>query len=265
MNQASVARRRIRRPLVAGTYPVSEPQRRCSWVDSRSSTIASRRSTSGRWPFWRRTSESTPSRSAARSRAGTADEWSDLDLQVVGWSDSYDDLLADWPSWLDAISPTVFARTPIAPFVINAVTDEGLTLDIVVYKGKAFDFPSPSDYAVGMLSSVRFADLDDALEYAVAEMLRGLAGPFISLVARGEHLRHLTGVPHLIGLLTTVFLAELDAPRTGQALEPNVHARTARRGIGSSPGERNSRGRRRIRVGRGSIAGEPRPSTARRP
>jgi hypothetical protein len=63
-------------------------------------------------------------------------------------------------------------------------------------------------YAVGLLLNSRFDDLGDALEYAVAEELRGLAGPFITLLHRNEHLRHLTGVAHLVGLLTTVFLAE---------------------------------------------------------
>ncbi len=143
---------------------------------------------------------------------GTADAWSDLDLQVVADEDRFDELLADWPAWLADITPTVFARTPIAPFIINAVTADGLTLDIVVFKGEVISFPPPPGYGVGMLSTTRFDDVRDALEYAVAEQLRGLAGPFISLIERGEHLRHLTGVPHLLGLLTTVFLAELAAP-----------------------------------------------------
>ena len=43
-----------------------------------------------------------------------------------------------------------------------------------------------------------------------------MAGPFISLVKRDEHMRHLTGVPHLLGLLTTVFLAETGAPPPGK-------------------------------------------------
>lgn len=144
--------------------------------------------------------------------AGTADAWSDLDLQVVAHADHYDAFLSEWPTWLATITPTVFARTPVAPFIINAVTDEGLTLDLTVFKGEAIEFPPAPGYSVGMLTGVRFTTVAEALEYAVAEQLRGIAGPFISLVQRDEHLRHLMGVPHLLGLLTTVFLAELDAP-----------------------------------------------------
>ena len=149
--------------------------------------------------------------------AGTADAWSDLDLQVIAHPDRYDELLADWPTWLATITPTVFARTPIAPFVINAVTDEGLTLDVAIYAGSAPTFPAPTgEYAVGMMPGNRYADVADALEYAVAEQLRGLAGPFISLLQREEHVRHLTGVPHLLNLLTTVFLAETGAAPPGK-------------------------------------------------
>ncbi len=146
--------------------------------------------------------------------AGTADQWSDLDLTIITESEHYDEFISDWPNWLKRITPTVFARTPIASFIINTVTCEGLTLDLVIRSGEAPDFRPPGGYAVGF-SSTRFADIRDALDYAVAEQLRGLAGPFLSLIQRGEHLRHLTGVPHLLGLLTTVFLAETgEAPPT---------------------------------------------------
>ena len=148
--------------------------------------------------------------------SGTADEWSDLDLQVVVAAEHHEAFLAEWPTWLAEITPTVFARTPIAPFVINTVTADGLTFDLAVFPGEAFAFPPPTGYTVGMLASARFERIDEALEYAVVEQLRGMAGPFISLIQRDEHLKHLAGVPHLLGLLTTVFLAELDAPMPGK-------------------------------------------------
>jgi hypothetical protein len=162
----------------------------------------------------------TPSGSVG---AGTADQWSDLDLAIITEPDRHDEFISDWPNWLERITPTVFARTPIAPFIINTVTDEGLTLDLVIWSGEAPVSPPRTGYAVGF-SATRFPDIRDALEYAVAEQLRGLAGPFVSLIHRGEHLRHLTGVPHLLGLLTTVFLAE-----TGEAPPAKVwnHAYTA--------------------------------------
>jgi hypothetical protein len=148
--------------------------------------------------------------------AGTADAWSDLDLQVIATEEGFDDLLADWPAWLAEITPTVFARTPVAPFVINTVTRGGLTLDLVVAKGAPFEVPPAPGYPVGMLGGTRVHDLGAALEYAVAELLRGMAGPFVSLVQREEHLRHVAGAAHLVGLLTTVFLAELGAPPLGK-------------------------------------------------
>jgi predicted nucleotidyltransferase len=147
---------------------------------------------------------------------GTADEWSDLDLEIVAHEEHHASFLADWPQWLAKITPTVFARTPIAPFIINTVTDEGLTLDIAVWSGKAMEFPVSSHYTVGLLSGTRFDNVGAALEYAVAEQLRGLAGPFVSLIQREEHVRHLTGVAHLIGLVTTVFLAETQLPQPGK-------------------------------------------------
>ncbi len=147
---------------------------------------------------------------------GTADQWSDLDLAVVTRPEHHDAFLADWPIWLAAITPTVFARTPIAPFIINAITADGLTLDIAVWAGQVPPYAPPSQYTVGLLSNPRFDKVGDALEYAVAEQLRGMAGPFVSLVQREEHLRHLAGIPHLLGLLTTVFLAETGAPPPGK-------------------------------------------------
>jgi Nucleotidyltransferase domain len=143
--------------------------------------------------------------------AGTADRWSDLDIAIVTEPDQYDEFVSDWPNWLERITPTVFARSPIASFIVNTVTDEGLTLDFVIWSGHVPARRPPTGYPVGF-SSTKFDNIRDALEYAVAERLRGLAGPFISLIQRGEHLRHLTGVPYVLGLLTTVFLAE-----TGEA------------------------------------------------
>ena len=145
--------------------------------------------------------------------AGTADAWSDLDIHVIAQPDQYDAFLSDWPSWLSAITPTVFARTPIAPFILNTLTPDGLTFDLAVFSGEAPVFPGPgSQYTVGLLSSRRFDDIAEALEYAVAEQLRSLAGPFVSHIQRDEHVRHLIGVPHILGLLTTVFLAETGSP-----------------------------------------------------
>jgi hypothetical protein len=128
--------------------------------------------------------------------------------------------LGEWPSWLSSITPTVFARTPIAPFIINTVTADGLTYDLTVYAGHAPPLFRASGYRVGALASQPFAMLGDALEYALAEQLRGLAGPFISLIQRGEHVRHMAGAPHDLSLLTTVFLAETGSDPPGKLWNP---------------------------------------------
>jgi hypothetical protein len=96
---------------------------------------------------------------------------------------------------------------------------------MAVYAGAApAEYAGPLLYSVGLLSSERFGDIGDALEYGVEEQLRGLAGPFITLIQRHEHLRHLTGVPHVLGLLTTVFLAETGYPPPAKQWNPSFTA-----------------------------------------
>ena len=155
---------------------------------------------------------------AGSIRSGTADAWSDLDIEVVTDPEHHEGFLADRDDWLAAITPTVFCRTPIAPFVFNTVTDEGLTFDIAVWAGEVPVFPtSPVRFAVGLISGQQYEDVGEALEYAVAEQLRGLAGPFITFLQREEHLFHFSGIPHILGVLTTVFLAESGrVPPTGK-------------------------------------------------
>ena len=151
---------------------------------------------------------------------GTADQWSDLDLKVITQAEALEGFLAEWEEWLDRITPTVFARRPIAPFIVNTLTPDGLTLDIAVYGGSAPPYVPSSRYSVGFASRP-FESVGEALAYAVEEQLRGMAGPLISLIHRDEHLRHLTGCGHLVSLLTTVFLAE-----TGAALPAKHWNRT---------------------------------------
>jgi hypothetical protein len=142
--------------------------------------------------------------------AETADEWSDLDLVVVATDDGFESLVAEWPDWLARITPTAFAATPVAPSLINTVTADGLPFDIAVHRGAVFDFPRPDGWFVGGLLH---PTLDAAVVHAVDELLRSLCGPFVSSVQRGDHVRNLTvGVPHLLGLLGGLFLAEQDTP-----------------------------------------------------
>ncbi len=143
---------------------------------------------------------------------GTADQWSDLDLHVYVRVDDHAAVVAEWPTWVAAITPTVFARTPILPFIVNTVTADGLTLDFAILREDTPLFAPVTGFAVGLLSSHRYDDNASAVEYAVAEMLRGTAGPFVSYLERGEHVRHMVGCGHIVGLLTTVMLAETESP-----------------------------------------------------
>ena len=172
---------------------------------------------------------------------GTADQWSDLDLKIITTPEGFESFLSDWQSWLERITPTVFARRPIAPFIVNTLTPDGLTLDLAIYSGQAPAEPTgPARYPVGLLSSRKFDDLGDALEYAVEEELRGLAGPFITLIQREEHMRHLTGVPHILGLLATVFLAETGSrprPSNGTGLQRTAARHSGRARLRYQPPE----------------------------
>ena len=154
---------------------------------------------------------------------GTADAWSDLDLVVIVGDADHEAFVAEWETWVAAITPTLFARRPIAPFIVNALTDEGLTIDFAIYP-QSWGIPKPPDgFQVGLLSSTRYDDHASAVEYAVAELFRGTAGPFISYVQRGEHVRHLAGAGHILGLLTAVLLAESGSPPPpGKALNPSL-------------------------------------------
>jgi hypothetical protein len=155
---------------------------------------------------------------AGSIRSGTADAWSDLDLEVVVSAADHEAFLAERHDWLAAITPTVFSRTPILPFIINSVTADGLTFDVVVWADQVPDFPpAPVRFSVGLLSGQKYEDVRDALEYAIAEQLRGLIGPFITFLQRDEHLFLFNGIPHILGALTTVFLAETGrVPPTGK-------------------------------------------------
>lgn len=142
----------------------------------------------------------------------TADEWSDLDLKIIVRDDDHAAVVAEWREWLDAITPTVWADTPIAPFVVNSVTDEGLTFDLSFWPESLPDFPLPTGLQVGFLGGKRHDDYPPAVEYAVLESLRGMSGPLIKFLKRGEHVAHLAGIGHSLLLLQAILLAEQDAP-----------------------------------------------------
>lgn len=61
---------------------------------------------------------------------GVADGGSDLDLLVALADDAYDDFVADWRSWLDAVTPTLLAKQVPAPILIfTALTPQMCRID----------------------------------------------------------------------------------------------------------------------------------------
>lgn len=147
---------------------------------------------------------------------GTDDAWSDLDLKLIVRDEDHQAVVDNWREWLDAITPTVFADTPIAPFVVNSVTTDGLTFDLSIWPESLPDFPPPTGLQVGFLSGRRYDNYPDAVAYAVSESLRGMAGPLIKFLKRGQHIAHFMGTGHSISLLLAVLLAEQDAPIDGR-------------------------------------------------
>ncbi len=161
---------------------------------------------------------------------GTADEWSDLDLKVIVSDLAVTPFLAEWRDWMSRITPTVLLDRPLAPFIINAVTADGLTFDVSVWAESSPDWTPPPGFAVGMMSGRRFTDYRPAVEYAVRERLRCLAGPGIRFLKRGDHLGHLGGLGHTLGLLTTVLLAEAEVV-PDDARHPERYMNAAQRAV----------------------------------
>jgi len=119
-------------------------------------------------------------------------------------------------SFVEAITPTVLADSPLAPFIVNAVTADGLTLDVSFWADTAPAWPMPTGLQVGLLSGRRYDNYPDAVWYAVHESLRGLAGPLIKFLKRGHHIAHFMGLGHSLSLLIAILLAEADAPIDGR-------------------------------------------------
>ena len=147
---------------------------------------------------------------------GTADKWSDLDLKVIVREADLAAVVGESALFIDAITPTVLADSPLAPFIVNAVTTDGLTLDVSFWAENAPEWPLPTGLQVGFLSGRRYDNYPDAVAYAVSESLRGLAGPLIKFLQRGQHIAHFMGLGHTLSLLITVLLAESDAPIDGR-------------------------------------------------
>ncbi len=63
---------------------------------------------------------------------GAADAGSDLDLVLAIRDDDFEAFAADWPAWLESITPTLIARAlPKSNVIIYALTTECARLDLV--------------------------------------------------------------------------------------------------------------------------------------
>ena len=125
-------------------------------MGSRSSTPATGSCTTGPRLCCRPTGVCGRCTCRARSAQGRPTGGATLDLHAVTRPDDHEAFLADSPRWLAAITPTVFARTPIAPFIINAVTDYRPHPRPRRPRGDGPPPGRPADrYVVGMLSNTR--------------------------------------------------------------------------------------------------------------
>ena len=137
---------------------------------------------------------------------------------VVTHAEHHDAFLADRDTWLAAITPTVFAATPDRAVRHQHRHRRGAHLrhrrcgPARRPSGRRRPCATPSACCRHASST----SIGAALEYAVAEQLRGMAGPFISLSSARSTSATSPACPHLLGLLTTVFLAETGAVPPGK-------------------------------------------------
>jgi S-formylglutathione hydrolase FrmB len=141
--------------------------------------------------------------------AGTADEWSDLDLQVVATAEGYDDLLATWQHWLATITPTVFARRPIAPMIIILPEgDQEYWVDHVVSTQTGANGEKWGTYTARDVVSVidsRYRTIADASARAIGGLSMGGHGAM-------QLALNFPGVWSIVGAHSPSLRAEGDAP-----------------------------------------------------
>ncbi len=68
---------------------------------------------------------------------GSADRWSDVDAHLLIDPARIDDFRAGVRSWLEALAPLVLYRLLFGGEMVNAMTDEGLRLDLWLHSGES--------------------------------------------------------------------------------------------------------------------------------
>lgn len=156
---------------------------------------------------------------------GDGDAYSDVDLLVAIRGEDFAALVADWPTFLARLSPTVFAQqlgSGEKP-TITAITPNWLRFDITL--ASAAD-PRPHGYAAALLFA-RDRDEPPAIFAPPTarvpwDRLPPLCGEFLRLlgllpvaVGRGEYIAGLTPAMLLRGHLIELYLLENGSPSGG--------------------------------------------------
>jgi len=153
--------------------------------------------------------------------AGTADEHSDLDLGIVTTDDGFDGLVADAPSFVEALGRPLFLDHFGNPARIHAILDDGTGLELIIDRARHLAVDGPNEVLVDKEGVLPVASRPSPPEEDRPEHVRRLVTWFwhdvdhvITALARGQawwaygQLEELRGV--VIGLARVTAGAEED-------------------------------------------------------
>src|SRR6188508_1989679 len=125
--------------------------------------------------------------------AGTADEHSDLDLGIVTTDDGFDGLVADAPSFVEAMGRPLFLDHFGNPARIHAILDDGTGLELIIDRARHLAVDGPNEVLVDKEGVVAAASRPSPPEEDRPERVRRLVTWFwhdvdhvITALARGR-------------------------------------------------------------------------------
>jgi hypothetical protein len=152
---------------------------------------------------------------------GDADRYSDIDLHLLIDAPQIEPFRTGAEQWLEAISPLVLYRLLFNGGMINALTTDGLRIDIWLHDGQTAElaaarstvlYETPSSIVYVSNTPATIPDLGPALEVQICEFWRCIAlTP--SVVGRDELLVSLSGLGLEVKLLTDILVDGYEAPR----------------------------------------------------